>query len=254
MTRLAVLSDVHGNLPALEAVLADVAAQGAPDVTWVLGDLVAFCPWPVETLARLRELPQAALLQGNTDRYLVTGRRPAAFVRSPDDWANMPITLSERDANFRWTVERLSYADYEFLSGLPASLEMDLPGYGRVVAVHANPRDDETNILPDTPGDRVRPLLRGLDARLMLYGHTHRPVDRVVDGVRLVNDGSVGIPLDGDPRACYALLDFAADRCSVTLRRVPYDVGAVVAELDRLEHPGRRFVGGLLSRAAPAGA
>ena len=259
MTRLAVLSDVHGNLLALEAVLADLETKGTPDTTWVLGDLAAFCPWPAETLARLRELPiggktsAIAFLQGNTDRYLVTGRRPVAMVRSPGDWAAMPTQLAERDANFRWTVERLSYADYEFLRDLPPRLEMDVPGYGRVVAVHATPADDETVILPDTPDDKIRPHLSSLDPRLLLYGHTHRPLDRTVDGVRIVNDGSVGLPLDGDRRPAYVLLDFEEGECVVTLRRVAYDREAVIAELERVEHPAQKWVGGMLRRARPSG-
>jgi diadenosine tetraphosphatase ApaH/serine/threonine PP2A family protein phosphatase len=215
MTRLVALSDVHGNLPALEAVLADIQTQGAPDAIWVLGDLAAFCPWPTETLARLRELPNVA----------------------------------ERDANFRWTVEQFSYADYEFLRTLPSRLEMDVPGYGRVVAVHATPTDDEAVIFPDTPDDQVRFHLSGLDARLLLYGHTHRPLDRIVDGVRLVNDGSVGLPLDGDLRAAYALLDFEGDQCAVAIHRVAYDVEAVIAELERVEHPARGWVGQKLREA-----
>ena len=249
MTRLAVLSDIHGNLLALEAVLADIQAQNTPAAYWVLGDLVAFCPWPAESLARLRALPNVAFLQGNTDRYLVTGRRPAFPVHSPEGWANAPIQLAERDANFRWAVEHLSYADYEFLRDLPPRLEMEVPGYGRIVAVHATPNDDETNLRPDTPDDEIRPHLAGLDTRLLLYGHTHRPVDRTVDSVRLVNAGSVGIPLDGDPRPAYALLDFEGDRCNVTIRRVEYDVEAVVAELERVEHPGRAWVGRILREA-----
>jgi predicted phosphodiesterase len=253
MTRLAVLSDVHGNLLALEAVLADVAAQGAPDATWVLGDLVAFCPWPAETLDRLQALPDVAFLQGNTDRYLVTGRRPVAPVRSPDDWASMPETLAGRDANFRWTVERLSYAAYEFLRDLPPGLDMDVPGYGRVLAVHATPDDDETNLYPDTPDEQVQHHLAGLDARLVLYGHTHRPVARTIAGVHLVNDGSVGLPLDGDPRPAYALIDFAGERCTVTIRRVTYDAEAVIAELERVEHPARAWLGHVLRHAALPG-
>jgi len=260
MTRLAVLSDVHGNLLALEAVLADVQAQGAPDATWVLGDLVAFCPWPAEALARLRALPDVAFLQGNTDRYVVTGRRPKMFVRSPEDWAHMPVGLAMRDANFRWTVEHLSYADYKFLHDLPTRLEMNVHGYGRVVAVHAPPSpwqgegrgggiDDETNIYPDTSDDEVRRHLAGLDARQLLYGHTHRPVDRTVGDVRLVNAGSVGRPLDGDPRPAYGLLDFEDDRCAITIRRVEYDLEAVVAELERVEHPARAWVGRMLRQA-----
>lgn len=241
--RLAVLSDIHGNLPALEAVLADVQAQGAPDFYWVLGDLAAFCPWPAEAIARLRTLPNASFLQGNTDRYLVTGRRPALSIHSPEDWAAAPARLAERDANFRWTVERLSWADYEFLRDLPTRLGMDVPAYGRIVAFHANPADDEANIFPDAPDEEVRPYLAGLDVRLVLYGHTHRPVERTVDGVRLVNGGGVGFSLDGNPHPAYVLLDFADGECTVTLRRVTYDREAVVAELERVEHPARVLVG-----------
>jgi predicted phosphodiesterase len=249
MTRLAVLSDIHGNLMALEAILADVEARGAPDVIWVLGDLVAFFTWAIETLALLRALPNVAFLQGNTDRYLVTGRRPVLPVQSVEDWTAMPTRLTERDANFGWTVERLSFADYEFLRDLPTQLEMDIPGYGRVAAVHANAQDDETALLPDAPDERVHPFFSGLDARLVLYGHTHRPVDRVVAGIRVINDGSVGMPLDGDPRPAYALLDFEGDRCDVTIHRMPYDRQAVIAELERVEHPGRRWVSGVLREA-----
>ena len=249
MTRLAVLSDIHGNLMALEAVLADVEAQGAPDVIWVLGDLAVFCPWPAETLARLCALPNVAFLQGNTDRYLVTGRRPVFPVQSADDWVTMPARLAERDANFGWTVERLSFAYYEFLRHLPTRLEMDIPDYGRVAAVHANAQDDETALLPDAPDDRVHPFFSGLEARLMLYGHTHRPVDRFVEGIRVINDGSVGMPLDGDPRPAYALLDFEGDRCDATIHRVTYDREAVIAELEQVDHPGRGWVGGILREA-----
>ncbi len=251
MTRLVILSDVHGNLPALEAALADMETQGTPDAVWVLGDLAVFCPWPVETLARLRAIPNVLFLRGNTDRYLVTGQRPVAWVHSPDDWATMPALLAERAANFRWTVERLSYADYEFLRDLPLRLEMDVPGYGRVVAVHATPTDDENVILPETPDDQIRPYLADLDARLLLYGHTHRPLDRIVDGVRIVNDGSVGLPLDGDHRPAYAVLDFEGGECTVTLRRVAYDREAVLAELERVKHPGRTWVPKKIRHARP---
>ena len=251
MMRLAVLSDIHGNLVALEAVLADVETRGAPDVTWVLGDLAAFCPWPVETLDRLRMIPDVAFLQGNTDRYLVTGRRPAMPpVESPEAWREVPDRLAERDANFRWTVERLSYADYVFLRDLPTELAIDVPGYGRVVAFHANARDDETFLPPDAEGEQVADYFSGAEARLMLYGHTHRPVDRTVAGVRIVNDGSVGLPLDGDPRPAYALLDFEGDTCQVSIRRVDYDRQVLVDELARVSHPAQAWVSGILRNAS----
>jgi len=95
----------------------------------------------------------------------------------------------------------------------------------------------------------MRSALTGLDARLLLYGHTHRPLDRVVDAVRLVNDGSVGLPLDGDPRPAYVLLDFDDGQCDVKIRRVVYEPEEVVDELERVGHPGRRWVRRILRRA-----
>lgn len=250
MDRLAVLSDVHGNLVALEAVLADLQAEGEADAIWVLGDLAAFCPWPAESLARLRALDAVSFLQGNTDRYLVTGRRPALPpVESSEAWASVPDKLAERDASFRWTVERLSYDDYRFLRDLPARLETDVPDYGRVAAVHATAEDDETFLLPDAPDECLRGSFSDLGARLVLYGHTHRPADRSVDGVRIVNVGSVGLPLDGDARAAYALVDFAGGEPAVAVRRVGYDRDGVLGELDRVGHPAREWVGGIVGNA-----
>ena len=247
--RLAVLSDVHGNLMALEAVLADIKAQGAPDAIWVLGDLAAFCPWPSETLARLRALRNVAFLQGNTDRYLVTGQRPAFAVRSTKDWNAMPALLAGRDANFRWTIERISFADFEFLRDLPARLEMDVAGYGRVVAVHASAKDDETFLPPSVPDDKLLANFAGLDGRLALYGHTHRPLDRTVNSIRIINDGSVGLPMDGDPRPAYAVLDFENGQCNVALHRVAYDREPVIAKLEQVEHPAQVWVSGILKEA-----
>ncbi|TET50264.1 MAG: metallophosphoesterase [Anaerolineales bacterium] len=242
MKRLAVLSDIHGNLRALEAVLADLEAQGAPDAYWVLGDLAAFCPWPAATIARLRELRNVSFVQGNTDRYVVSGRRPWVPIRSEADWSRVAERLALRDANFRWTVERLSFADYEFLRDLPDRLETDVPSCGRLVAVHANGVDDETFIDPDAGDDDVRSFFSGLDASLVLYGHTHLPVDRTVDGMRIVNPGSVGIPFDGDRRTAYAVLEFGDRECRIEQRRVEYDVEEVIAEIARVEHPAREWI------------
>lgn len=249
MIRFAVLSDIHGNLPALEAVLADIRTEGSPDAYWILGDLSAFCPWPANTLARLRALPNAQFLRGNTDRYLVTGRRPAAPVESRRDWETMPETLKTRDATFRWAVERLSYQNYEFLRDLPERLQREIPEYGRVVAVHATPDDDETNVYPDAPQSQLRSFVSQFEARLVLYGHTHRPMDRPVGQARLVNSGSVGIPLDGDPRPAYALIDFEAGDCKVAVHRVEYHHERVLEEMERLEHPGLPWIGRMIREA-----
>ena len=251
MTRIAVLSDIHGNLMALQAVLADLDALGAPEAIWVLGDLVVNFPWPGDTLARLRALPNVSFLRGNTDRFITSGVRPEMPVRSRQDWERMGEGLDMRDGNFRWTVERLSYADFQFLADLPPELAMDVPGYGRIAAAHAAPGDDEARLFHTTPDARVRPYLAELDARLLLGGHTHYPNDRLVDGVRLVNDGSVGLPFDGDNRPSYVLLDFVEAQCTVTFRRVAYDVEIVAAEMERLAHPMREWLVHILRTGSP---
>lgn len=251
MIRLAVLSDIHGNLLALDAVLADIQMQGSPDLYWILGDLSAFCPWPSDTLARLRALPSVEFLRGNTNRYLVTGRRPSVPVETQRDWKRMPETLRSRDATFRWAVQRLSYEDYEFLRDLPMQLQRDVSDYGRIVAVHAALENDETNVYPDTPQDELRSYVSQFEARLVLYGHTHRTMNRRVEHARLVNSGSVGIPLDGDPRPAYALIDFEDDDCRVAVRRVAYNRERVLDEMERLEHPGLPSVGRMIREARP---
>ena len=197
---------------------------------------------PEETIARLRALPNVAFLQGNTDRYLVTGQRPQIVIHSEEDWDNLRGWIAERDANFRWTLDHLTYADYAFLRELPPRLRIEVPGYGAVAAVHATAHDDETFMPPDTPDEQLAAAFDTIDARLILCGHTHRPMDRTVNGVRIVNDGSVGMPLDGDPRPTYVQLDFDGPDCQVTIHRVDYDRQAVIAELERVQHPARSWV------------
>jgi predicted phosphodiesterase len=253
--RVAVLADVHGNLPALESVMSHLEEQGGSDEMWVLGDLAAFCPYPVEVLERLASLPHARFVQGNTDRYLVTGRRPTQPpVEDESAWRELPAFLGERDANFRWTVSQLSYRWYTFLKDLPFDLDMDLPGYGSVRACHASPLGDEMGIWEDTPEDEFDEMLAGIDARLVVCGHTHHQLGRWLDErVWVVNSGSVGLPLDGDQRAAYAILDFEGGDCWASFHRVDYDVDEVIAKLEEVDHPAAAWVGTRLRLAGHPG-
>ncbi|MBN1963757.1 MAG: metallophosphoesterase, partial [Anaerolineae bacterium] len=150
--RLAVLSDIHGNLRALQAVLADLEAAGGTDRIWILGDLVAFCPEPVECLQAIRALPEATteVIQGNTDRYIVTGARPTWPPQTEETWQDVLGLLRERDMNFGWTTERLGWTEAEYLIKLPTDLSLEVDGYGWVIGFHAAPGDDELVLLPGT--------------------------------------------------------------------------------------------------------
>ncbi len=246
--RLAVLSDIHGNLLALEAVLRDLDAAGGADKTWILGDLCAFGPRPVECLQRVRDLPETSVISGNTDRYIITGQRPAVRrVKEEAEWQQARAEILEHDANFDWTTSQLSFADYEQLSKLGLHLEIEFPGYGWAIGYHGAPGNDEGKILPDTPDHEVIDQLMDREGQLAFGGHTHLPMDRDLGRWRVVNVGSVGMPKD-ERRACYALVVFDENQLSVELRRVEYDVEAVIRDLQQCGNPSWEWVAAHLSQ------
>ena len=202
------LYDVHGNLPALEAVIADAEAAGAEG--WILGgDYALFGGWPAETVERLRSLERATWIRGNGERW--TADPDAA----PDNAVVPGAAVAARVALGDETVDDL------------ASLPFSLPIEGLLVC-HGSPLSDVDSFAPDD-GSRDEALLDGTDARRVLFGHTHLPFARTSsEGVELVNPGSVGMPFDGDPRASYALLD---DDGALVHRRVEYDVAASAARV-----------------------
>ncbi len=248
--RLAVLSDIHGNLAALEAALADLGARGGADKVWVLGDLAAFGPDPAGAVARVRAIPEVSAIYGNTDRYLTSGRRPQMPIPDAAAWGRAKATLESRDGGFAWTVGQLDYAAFEYLRDLPAELSLEVDGFGWVVGFHAVPGDDEAVRRPDTPDDVLLDDLLDREGRVALCGHTHLPMDRALNGWRWINVGSVGLPFDGDPRACYAVLHFDGGALHVEHRRVAYDVDAVIK---KLVAPNREWVANILRTARPPG-
>jgi predicted phosphodiesterase len=193
---LAVLYDIHGNLPALEAVLADADAAGA-DRYLLGGDYASLGAWPVETLERLRELPSEAWLRGNWERWQA----------NPGDMPDVPFI----QAAGRWVREQLGDA-VEELGELPETATID-----GTLFCHASPVSDMRSFLPE-PADDEAELLAGVNERRVVFGHTHLQFRRSA-AVELVNPGSVGLPFDGDRRAAYALFGDEA----LELRRVEYD-------------------------------
>ncbi len=222
--RIAVLSDIHANLPALDAVL---AALGEVDAVWQLGDVVGYGPHPDEVVARLREIG-AVGVRGNHDEAALGSLDVAYF------------NPAARRA-VEWTGRRMAPETRAWLEALPDRLEID-----EMTLVHGSPRDPTWEYVTTTPAARVN--LAAISTPYCLHGHTHVPVawrddDGQVELVRpsdgselaldarrvLLNPGSVGQPRDGDPRASALVLDHEARR--VTWHRVEYSVRAVQADI-----------------------
>ena len=183
---VAALYDVHGNLPALEAVLAEIPE----DTEIVVGGDVALGASPSETLERLRRLgDRVRWIRGNADRELDPGEAGVA-----------PRHLID------WVRDRLSAEQITFLHGLPPQLMLEIRGLGRVLFVHASPRNDEDIFTALTPEERVAPLFEGVDADVVVCGHTHMQFDREIAGIRVINAGSVGMPYEDEPGAYWVLL------------------------------------------------
>lgn len=248
--RIALLSDIHGNPIALEAVLADIDAQGGAAAYWVLGDLAAIGPAPVAVLEWLAGLPNARFVRGNTDRYTVTGERPPRAPTAADAQADAGHlqTLLEIARSFAWTQGALAATGWlDWLADLPLEQRLVLPDGTRLLGVHASPgRDDDPGVPPDIDDGALRSLLHGCEADLVCVGHTHRPLDRLIDGIRVVNIGSVSNPFPPDLRASYVLLDADERGYRIEHRRADYDRGAVLAALERARHPATAFVAGFM--------
>ncbi len=230
--KIAILSDVHANLPALEAVLADIDAA-EPDLALCLGDLVGYATWPNEVVAeiRRRRIPTIA---GNYDQGVGKGS---------DDCGCAYRTEEERALgrlSIAYTNQVVTQATRAYLRSLPRHLALDLGDDGqpfRVLLVHGSPRKINEYLFEDRPDRSFRRLLADAGADALVFGHTHEPFRKRLQGegdggvLHAVNTGSVGKPKDGDPRACWVLLEVPEhpspadpDALRVSFRRVEYDV------------------------------
>jgi predicted phosphodiesterase len=245
MTRIAVIADIHGNSVALQAVFNDLDAQGGADYILNLGDLAVFGPDPLGVLELLDKRGPMLYVRGNTDRYLAEGHYPRG--KSSDSWEAQVL------ASFPWTAQQLGEEGLAFLADLP---QIQYLRQLFILAVHGTPYSDEGNIRPDTPVGELELMLSAAPIfRLLLCGHTHLPTERIVNSRRLVNVGSVGLPFDGDPRASYVLVGLTAlGDYQIDFRRVPYDVEAVVQQLEAVDHPTKAITTYNLRAARPLGA
>jgi len=224
--RVALMGDLHANLPALEAVL-DHARQEGAEAIWNLGDLVGYGAFPEEVVQRLRE-HYALSTQGGYDRQVVRfKKRKEKRRRSKED---------EEYHALEWAYDQLSGKSRKYLRFLSQEIRMQVRGK-RVLLTHGTPGEEDGCLTADTPEKQLAKLAGAAKAELILCGCSHQPFARSVEGVWFINPGSAGLPIDGDPRAAYAILEVGPEESQIFPHRVAYDVERVVAELSRRKLP-----------------
>jgi predicted phosphodiesterase len=228
--RIAAFSDVHGNLAALEAVLADIQQRDV-DHLICLGDLAALGPYPEQVIQRIRGLGCPVAL-GNCDT-----------------WHQEPLPAGWQPADARqaviydfhvWLKDNLGPEELAYLHGLPAE-----PRIGPLLGVHGSPRDIREAMLQQTPETELAAMIAGVpdDVEVVVCGHTHHTMRRQIRNLLIVGAGSVGMPADGDPRPCYALLERGPEGWDVQWPRPAYDVEAALAEARATTFPHLDLIG-----------
>ena len=222
--RIALFSDVHGNLPALDAVLADIRAQHA-DAVYCLGDLVGYGASPNECTDRIRAL-EIPTVMGNYDDGVGFDRDACGCAYTS------PVDQALGDRSLLWTRASTTAANKAFLRSLHKEIRFEADRR-RVLLVHGSPRKMNEYLFEDRPDSSFERLAASSRADVIAFGHTHKPYTKHIGDVQFVNVGSVGKPKDLDPRACYAI--FQDGR--VEMRRVAYDVAAAAAAIRATELP-----------------
>ncbi len=222
--RYALISDIHANLPALRAVLADIDARNNIEATYHLGDLTGYAPWPNEVVALLREreIPGIA---GNYDSTVATDYKHCGCK------ADSPHEEELSHISYEWTRSHVTPETKKYLASLP--FRIDIRPFGghvsgaTITLIHGNQTLNTVYVTEDRPDSFLEKMARDIGSRsgdVVCFGHTHKPWQRVVGGIQFINTGSVGRPKDRDWRACYVLLSVEQAGMRVEFVRVPYEV------------------------------
>src|ERR1700694_1425633 len=222
--RYALLSDIHANLPALRAVLADIDRRANVDAIYHRGDLTGYAPWPNEVVALLREraIPGIA---GNYDSTVATDYKHCGCR------ADSPHEEELSHLSYEWTRSHVTPETKKYLASLP--FRIDIRPFGghlsgpTITLIHGNQTLNTVYVTEDRPDSFLEKMGRDVGARagdIICFGHTHKPWQRAVGGIQFINTGSVGRPKDGDWRACYVLVSMETSGARVEFVRVPYEV------------------------------
>jgi predicted phosphodiesterase len=235
--RYALISDIHGNLPALTAVLADIAARPDIGATYHLGDLVGYAPWPNEVVEAI-QAANIAGVAGNYDSTTATGYKHCGCKYEDANQERLS------HLSYEWTKANTSEATKTMLGGLPFRIDIrPLGGHiagPTVTLVHGNQTLNTVYVTEDRADDFLTKMGGSAGAKagdVVCFGHTHQPWHRMVGGVHFVNTGSVGRPKDGDWRAGYVLLDVDAAGVRSEVIRVPYEIEVAVDAIRASELP-----------------
>ncbi len=235
--RYALISDIHANLPALEAVLDHIAAQLAIDATYHLGDLVGYAPWPDETVALLRSRSIEGVA-GNYDSTVATDYKHCGCKYED------PRQEELSHVSFAWTKEHTSQETKQILGALPFRLDVK-PNGGHasgpdLILVHGTPTLNTvywTEDRPDSFCTQMATIAGAKSGDAIAFGHTHLPWQREVEGIHFVNTGTVGRPKDGNWRAGYTIVEIGHGETSVEYVRVEYDVERAMRGIRETELP-----------------
>jgi predicted phosphodiesterase len=237
MKRLALISDIHANLPALRAVLADIDERANVDAIYHLGDLTGYAPWPNEVVSLLRKRAIPGI-SGNYDSTVATDYKHCGCR------ADTPHDEELSHLSFEWTRSHVTLETKKYLGGLP--FRLDIRPFGghvsgpTITLVHGNQTLNTVYVTEDRSDAFLEKMAKDLGSRpgdVVCFGHTHKPWQRVVEGVLFLNTGSVGRPKDGDPRACYVSLTTEGSGVRVEFVRVSYDIDEAARGIRESELP-----------------
>lgn len=242
--RIALIADIHGNPIALDAILGDLQSQEPIDEVWMLGDLVAIGHDPLGVLERLAQLSNARYVRGNTEDYVTRGELPGPTMEEVQASPRLLPDFVHMAQSFAWTQGAVTAAGwFDWLADLPVEQRTTLPDGTRLLGVHASPgRTGGTGFHPGLSDVELRSLLAGCEADLVCVAHTHWPLDIEVDGVRVVNVGSVSNPVAPGLLASGVILDADQTGYRIEQRSVAYDRQAVIAAAHAARHPAAAFI------------
>ena len=219
--RIAIFSDIHANILALNRVLEEIGKDSF-DAVYCLGDLVGYGPRPNEVIETMRASGIQTVM-GNYDDGVGHERGGCGCAYVTDE------EKKNGQKSIEWTTEQVTPENKEYLRSLHERIEFTAEGY-RVLLVHGSPRRINEYLYMDRPEKSLHRMLESIDADVMVCGHTHNPYHRIVKDIQIINDGSVGKPKDGDPRACYAAIELG-ETINVEFRRVEYPIEVVAGEI-----------------------